>query len=221
MKSLHVFTVIVFLTAGNLLSKEYVFNVNEKGREYQNFVKIEKLEDGYYLKSLETKEETKDSVMEAKLNKEFETIEWKFKNPKKYLDVTAVREGNKIILTGSFDGKANNKKELNIDARPWHQIFQLGLMKFAVTDTKVNSIEFWGLRPDSPETAGVLAASKDKLETIEINGKKIETSKLRIGLAGWLSIFWTGDYWFRLSDGLYIKARPTGNVVAELIEEKE
>jgi len=221
MRLFPVLFLIFFLSANNVLSKEYVFKVNEKGLEYQNFVRIEKLEDGYYLKSLETKEDSKDSVIEAKLNKEFETVEWKYKNPKKNLDVLAVREGNKITITGAFDGKANNKKELNIDARPWHQIFQLGLMKFAVTDTKVNSIEFWGLRPDSPETAGVLAASKDKLETIEINGKIIETSKLRIGLAGWLSIFWTGDYWFRLSDGLYIKARPTGNVVAELIEEKE
>jgi len=97
----------------------------------------------------------------------------------------------------------------------------MGLMKFAVTETKEKSIEFWGLRPDNPESSGVLAAAKDKTEIIEVNGKKVEASKLRIGLAGWLSIFWTGDYWFRLSDGLYISAKPTGGVFAELTEEKE
>ncbi|OGF48779.1 MAG: hypothetical protein A2044_08735 [Candidatus Firestonebacteria bacterium GWA2_43_8] len=204
-----------------LFSKEYVFNIDEKGLLYQNFVKIDKIESGYYLKSTVTKEEEKDSLTEAKLNNEFETIEWKIKNPRKNIDVTAVREGNKIIITGSFDGKDNNKKEVYIDDRPWHQIFQLGMMKFAITETKERSIEFWGLRPDSPGNAGVLAASKDKIETIDVDGKKIEASKLRIGLAGWLSIFWTGDYWFRLSDGLYIKAKPAGNVSAELIKEKD
>ncbi|OGF50668.1 MAG: hypothetical protein A2231_07975 [Candidatus Firestonebacteria bacterium RIFOXYA2_FULL_40_8] len=214
---------LLFLTIlpGHFFSKEYIFSVNEKGVEYKNFVNINILEDGYYLRSTVTKEEDKDTVMEARLNKEYETVEWKYKDPRKNLDIVAIREGNKIILTGKFGGKENNKKDIYIDARPWHQIFQLGLMKFAVTETKEKSIEFWGLRPDNPESSGVLAASKDKVETIEVDGKKIEASKLRIGLAGWLSIFWTGDYWFRLSDGLYIKAKPTGNVSAELIEEKE
>jgi hypothetical protein len=214
--------ILLFSTLPNeLFAREYIFNIYEKGAIYKNIVKIDKIEDGYYLKSTVTKEEDKDFITEAKLNKDFETVEWKLKDLKKNMDVTAVREGNKIIITGMFDGKEDNKKEIGIDDRPWHQIFQLGLMKFAITDTKEKSIEFWGLRPDNPGSSGVLAASKDKIETIEINGKKMEASKLRIGLAGWLSIFWTGDYWFRLSDGLYIKAKPAGNVSAELIEEKE
>lgn len=221
MKLLPTAALIVLFCFGNLFSKEYIFNVNEKGQEYQNFVSIKKLDDGYYLKSTITKEEEKETVMEARLNSEFETVEWKLKDPRKKIEVAAVREGNKIIITGTFEGKKNNRKEINIDNRPWHQIFQLGLIKFAVTETKERSLEFWGLRPDSPGTAGVLAASKDKVETVEIKGKKIEAAKLRIGLAGWLSIFWTGDYWFRASDGLYIKAKPTAGTVAELIEEKD
>ncbi|OGF47860.1 MAG: hypothetical protein A2452_12135 [Candidatus Firestonebacteria bacterium RIFOXYC2_FULL_39_67] len=221
MKALMSLLLLLPILSTCLSSKEYIFNINEKGTEYKNFVNINKIESGYYLKSTVNKEEEKDSVMEAKLNKDFETVEWKLKNPKKSIDVIAVREGNIIILTGTFSGKENNKKEIYIDNRPWHQIFQLGLMKFAISETKEKSIEFWGLRPDNPESSGVLAASKDKVETIEVNGKKIETAKLRIGLAGWLSIFWTGDYWFRLSDGLYIMAKPTGNVSAVLVEEKE
>ena len=207
------------LFAAVVFGSEYLFLVNEKGQVYQNKVELKIIEQGYYLKSYLTKEDQKDSITEAKLNKDYETIEWRFKSQKGDIDVVAVRQDNKILLTGTFGGKENNKKELGIDSRPWHQIFQLGMMKFAITEKGPDSVEFWGLRPDNPETAGVLAARREKIEIIEINGKKIETSKLRIGLAGWLSIFWTGDYWFRKSDGLYIKAAPTGNVTAELIQE--
>lgn len=210
---------LLLLACSQAFSSEYLFTINEKGQVYQNSVDLKKLEQGYYLKSFVTKDDQKDSITEAKLNADYETIEWRYKSQKGDIDVVAVRQENKIILSGKFGGKENNKKEMSIDNRPWHQIFQLGLMKFAITEKGPDSVEFWGLRPDNPETIGVLAARRDKIETIEVNGKQVEASKLRIGLAGWLSIFWTGDYWFRKSDGLYIKAAPTGNVTAELIEE--
>ncbi|MFH1074202.1 MAG: hypothetical protein V1752_03845 [Candidatus Firestonebacteria bacterium] len=220
MKILPAVSLLFLMLSNSSDSKEYIFNVNEGGREYKNIVNINKIKDGYHLKSIVTKEE-ENAVMEAKLNKDFETVEWKFKNPKKKIEVAALREGNKITVSGEFDGRENNKKEIYIDDRPWHQIFQLGLMKFAVTETREKTIEFWGLRPDNPESAGVLAATKEKVEIIEVKGGKIEAAKLRIGLAGWLSIFWTGDYWFRVSDGVYVKAKPAGNISAELIEEND
>lgn len=217
-KGLNIFFLLVF-TCAAFFASEYRFTINEKGQIYQNKVEIKKTEQGYYLKSFVTKEDQKDSVTEAKLNKDYETVEWRFKSQKGDIDVVAVRQENKLIITGKFGGKENNKKEIGIDNRPWHQIFQLGMMKFAISEKAPDYVEFWGIRPDNPESVGVLAARREKIETVEVNGKKVETSHLHIGLAGWLSIFWTGDYWFRKSDGLYIKAAPSGGVTAELIEE--
>ena len=205
-----------------LFAKTYVLDIKEKGEKYLSYVEITKLKaGGLYLKNTVTKEDLKDMVVESKLNNKLETVEWRYKSKKSELDVVAVREGDKIIVTGKFDCKENNRKELGIDSRPWYQIFQIGVSSFAIAGSGDNSIEFWGLRPDSPGSSGVLAATRDKTETIEVNGKKVEACKLRIGLAGWLSIFWTGDFWFRKTDGVYIKASPGGDSSVELIEEKD
>ena len=210
---------LFLLLAPLIFAKEYLFTINEKGVIYQNIVELKALENGYYIKSIVTKAEDKDSLTEAQLNMDYETLEWRYKNQKGDIDVFAVRQENKIIITGKFGGKENNKKEVGIDNRPWHQIFQLGMRKFAIAEKGPDNVEFWGIRPENPEAVGVLAARREKIEMIELNGKKVEASKLKIGLAGWLSIFWTGDYWFRRSDGLYLKAVPTGGVTAELAEE--
>ena len=201
------------------LFKEHIFIIKEKKQDFENIVNIRKKGDLYYFDSREIK--GKYTVTEAKLNMDFETIEWKFSYPKKNINVVAVRKGNKIFLTGTFDNKENNKKEINIDERKWQQVYQLGLMKFAVKEVKGKSVEFWCLNPNEPGNAMVIAATKEGQETITVNGNKTETARLRICLAGLLSVFWTGDYWFRLSDGFFVKAKVSGDLFVELKEEKQ
>ena len=198
---------------------EHTFNVKEKDQGFKNIVSIRKKNNIYYFDSRDIK--GKNTVTEAKLNMDFETIEWKFSNPKKNINVKAVRTGNKIFVTGTFDKKENNKKEINIDDRKWQQIYQLGMMKFAVKEAKGKNIEFWCLNPDDPGNAMVIAAAKEGTETIMLNGRKIETARLRICLAGLLSVFWTGDYWFRVSDGFFVRAKVSGDIFVELKEEKQ
>ncbi|OFZ54173.1 MAG: hypothetical protein A2231_11210 [Candidatus Firestonebacteria bacterium RIFOXYA2_FULL_40_8] len=199
---------------------EHIFNVKEKKDGYKNTVNIYKKDNLYFFKSVITKKGQKDITAEAKLNKDFETIEWKCNNPKKNIQVSALRKGNKIILTGTFDKKENNKKEINIDARKWQQVYQLGLMKFAVKEPVGKSIEFWSLNPDEPQNAMVLAAVKESRELIDLHGKKVGAARLKICLAGFLSVFWTGDYWFRLSDGFFVRGKISGDIFVELQEEK-
>src|SRR3989339_153279 len=203
------------------LFAEHIFNVKEKKQVYKNVINIRKENNIYYFNGVVIKKGEKNIVTEAKLNTDFETLEWKFTDPKKGIKVAAVRKGNKIILTGTFDKKENNKKEINIDERKWLQIYQLGMMRFAVKETKGKSIEFWSLNPDDPGNVMVLAAVKENQETIELNGKTIKTARLKICLAGFLSFFWTGDYWFRLSDGFFVRAKVSGDIFVELKEEKQ
>jgi len=205
----------------NSLFTEHIFNIKEKKQPLINIVNIRKEGNLYYFSSRVIKKGKKDVITEAKLNTDFETKEWKFTNPEKNIKVTAVRKENKILLTGTFDNKENNKKEINIDERKWQQIYQLGFMKFAVSSDKANSIEFWCLNPDEPGNAMVLVAAKESREIIELNGSRIKTAKLKICLAGLLSVFWTGDYWFRLSDGFFVKAKVSGDLFVELKQEKK
>ena len=205
----------------NTLLLEHIFNVKEKKQEFNNVTNIQKKYGLYYFKSVVSKKGEKDIVVEAKLNQDFETLEWKEKNPKKNLNVVAIRQKNKIILTGTFDNKKDNKREIYIDDRKWQQIYQLGMMKFAAKENIGKSIEFWSLNPDEPWNAMVIAANKESLETITLNGKKVKTVRLRICLAGLLSPFWTGDYWYRLSDGFFVRAKISGDLFVELKEGKK
>jgi len=204
-----------------MLSTEYTYNVVEKGKKFKNIAIIKKTGNNYQFKSTEKRGNQKDIVVDAKLNVNYETLEWKLDNPRKNIKVTAVRSGNKIILSGTFEQKQNNKREIYIDDRKWLQVYQLGVMKFAASGKKDTSFEFWSLNPDDPGSAMVLFATNKGPETMNIDGVKIKTARLKIGLAGIMSMFWTGDYWFRVPEGVFVKAKISGDMAVLLKGEKK
>lgn len=44
-----------------------------------------------------------------------------------------------------------------------------------------------------------------EVDTIAVDGKKEPARRVMLRLAGWRSILWSGSYWFRESDGTYLK----------------
>ena len=65
---------------------------------------------------------------------------------------------------------------------------------------------------------------KKRIDTISINGKEVEAVYITVSLTGLLSIFWTGKYWYRKSDGVFLrykgKSGPgTGVSIMELTSE--
>ena len=60
---------------------------------------------------------------------------------------------------------------------------------------------------------------------ISFQGETINCLQLRISLAGARSVLWKGDYWFRTTDGRYLRYRGnsgpfTAITVKELISEE-
>jgi len=137
--------------------------------------------------------------------------EWYLKDKKNDTELKAVREGNKINIEGRLKGK-EFKKEHGIDDRPWHQLFTWDY--FVRSNEK--RIEFWALRPEDPASSGILVAYKEKEEKITMAGLETDAYNVKVTLGGLLSIFWTGDYWYRKSDGFYVRSKPTGNIFVEL-----
>jgi hypothetical protein len=150
---------------------------------------------------------------EVKVKKGSGVFEWTFKDPKNASDVKGLREGNVIKLAGKYKDR-DFVKEHYIDDRPWHQVFTWDLGDFFASDEK--RIEFWAVRPENLESAGVLVAYKDKEEKVDVGGSEVEAVNVKVTLAGLLSIFWTGDYWYRKSDNLYIRAKPSADFLVEL-----
>ena len=153
-------------------------------------------------------------------NRDNSALVWELVNDRTDTRLTAERVGDIIKLEGKFEGKTVDKT-LKIDGKPWFQAWDLSLGSFVLSGKK--SLEFWTVRNDLK--AFRMAAFRDKEETLEINGRNVEAVKVKVSLPGWMAKFWSASYWFRKSDGVFVKYQgangPPGTpeTVIELVNE--
>jgi len=152
------------------------------------------------------------------------TLAWTFSDPGRRMELAARVQGEDIVLTGSFQGKKVDKK-FGAAGPPWNQLFQMGLAPFALSGK--NGVQFRSIGTQGPGELkiGKFSVTRRDDETIDLAGEMVPAVRLRISLSGLLSIFWHGDYWFRRSDGRFLryrgKNRPGGPVaVSELAGEE-
>lgn len=148
-------------------------------------------------------------------NEKCETINWELINSKKGINITAQRKNNNVLITGYLSQKPVNK-EIKLDELPWHQNMTLALSHFVKTGTK--STQYWVLNPDDFKPYK-LVAYRQNVETIQINNTDVKAVNILVTLPGTMSSFWHSNYWFRESDGIYIKDTDDKEM-SELIEEK-
>lgn len=149
-----------------------------------------------------------------------DTTEWEMVNRPEDVDVKALRDGNAIVVKGTFDGKRVDKKEY-VDARPWYQSIPFSLTDFSASSE--GAVTFWTLSPDD-QTPVKMKATRKSIETVDVAGKAYEARKVRVRLTGVKSIFWAADFWYRAGDGLFVKFEGnkgpgTPTTVIELIGE--
>jgi hypothetical protein len=98
----------------------------------------------------------------------------------------------------------------------------LGLKPFIISGK--DTTRFWSIDPDKLRIAK-FEAKKDKIETIDMNGQKIESTCVKLSLAGWMKAFWSGGVmWFRNSDGIQILSKmdsKTPEDKTQLVQENE
>ncbi len=144
---------------------------------------------------------------------DYKTVSWNYKENN--ADVTGTRDGNLIIISGQYKNNLvcmTNK----IDDSPWYESIESSLSIFALG--KLASIEFWLVRSGKFQAYKMVAYRKN-IEAIKVNGNSVEAQKVTVTLPGILSIFWKVDYWFRVSDGQYVRfegKREGGDTVVEL-----
>ena len=135
------------------------------------------------------------------LDNNLNTESWSLDNPEQQTSVKARREADRIILTGHWHGERIDK-QLRIDAAPWYQAMSLSLRTFLASSQ--DSLEFWTLRPDKLQPLK-LRVTKKELETVQIEGQPVEAQRLEVRLTGLGSLLGHSLYWFRPSDGLFLK----------------
>jgi hypothetical protein len=155
---------------------------------------------------------------------DFSTLAWTFSDPARRMELAAGVQGDEIVLSGSFAG-AKVDKRFAAGGAPWNQLFQMGLVPFVQGNDESRQFRSIGTQGPGELKIGKFTVKRQGEEKVILAGKEVETVHLRISLSGLLSIFWHGDYWFRESDGRFLryrgKNRSGGPVaVSELASEK-
>lgn len=216
----------VFVPAGRLngITMTRVYEERSKNSLIVHRFFIEKTSSGYSI-DLQSEKNGLRINQKYEVEKNLATLSWNYEESHKKTKVTATRKGNRIYLSGMARGKPINKV-FKINELHWNQTFNIGLEHFALAPEK--SMKFWSIGTSGPGNMKITTfkVKKKKIETITVNGKALEAVHMRMSLTGILSIFWSGSYWYRKSDGRFVrykgKSGPgTGVAIMELISENQ
>lgn len=117
------------------------------------------------------------------------------------------RDGNHLVVDWE-DGTSSRYK---IDPNPWRQ--SLFNLREPVSDPDTKKITFWliSARIQKSETAppslNTMKFHLKKMaeETVEIDGAPWDTVRMAFRPDGFAGLFWSAQYWYRLSDGVLVK----------------
>jgi hypothetical protein len=155
------------------------------------------------------------------LDSELNTYKWTLERPEGQTTITASTEENRLLLEGTLNGKLY-KKEFSLGDVPWYQALSLSLRKHLGEEFKEQ--EFWSIRPDNFDVHK-MQIIKISEENLDSDGIPLPTYHVIVRPAGWKAPFWKGEYWFRKSDGQFVRYRgdsgPPGcpDTIIELGEE--
>lgn len=136
-----------------------------------------------------------------RLTADGDTLAWGYRS--EGIEVQAERLDNQLRIWGRVDDTLLQER-YPIDADPWYQPLSYSLRGFLQSDRQ--HVRFWTIRLDELEPVK-LKAAKIGTETIETPAGRFEARKVEVRLDGWLSFAWHGIYWYRKSDGLFLKYR--------------
>lgn len=189
----------------------------ESGKEFNRFhCLMEKNSSGGYQVHWTIEESGVITEEDYTLNEHFETLRFKVVNIKEKTDYAGERKGNTLLIQGQFKGEEIAKTVL-IDDRPFYYNPKIGLAAFIRSGGK--QIRFWGFQ-NKELKAYPMKAINEGLEWISVSGEDIEAVKVYWTVDDFRSAFFRRTYWFRPSDGLYLKQKTDAGKFRELISEE-
>lgn len=154
--------------------------------------------DGYLLESRSENGEQH----EVFVDKSLATKWWDYRDPAKGIDIHAQRSGSALLIRGTLKGKPFERRE-EIDSSPWYQSIERSFEPLALAP-EGSTTEFWVLQPDTLR-ARKIQARNEGVDRLMIEGQSVSAARLRISLPGFLAAFWSSSYWYRLSDGKFVR----------------
>ncbi|PKL90742.1 MAG: hypothetical protein CVV21_11355 [Candidatus Goldiibacteriota bacterium HGW-Goldbacteria-1] len=193
--------VFIMIAVTSLLAAadEYLFDVTVGGKTSDSIWIIDKRGGDTYLYN------NIDGVTTTAVNTpDGETLRFTIDDDKNNIHIKTERMGNDIFSMGVFKGNSISKTVKSEEGKPLYQYIFVQGGSFALSKEK--SQEFAMVRPFDFEVFNMKLEKKGN-ETIDVLGKPTETVKVEMRMAGFLSVFWSADFWFRTSDGAGVKYR--------------
>ena len=167
-------------------------------REITTVISIERLADGMRIHSLMSDGDT--HLVEV--NASGATISYRVASPARKTDYAAYREGNTIRVQGTLGGRPLFRV-LPIDARPWYETLERSLCGYALSRS-ATPVLFWIVHPWEAR-AYLLQGRWEAEQDVQVNDRAVAAMRVRVGPVGVLSLFWSTLYWFRSSDGRFLR----------------
>jgi hypothetical protein len=130
------------------------------------------------------------------------TVRYRVVSPARNLDYSARREGNLLSFEGVLSGKQISRTQ-QIDDSPWFETIEVSIRAFVLAAPRSPKV-FWIVQPWEAK-AHLMQASNEGADTVSVNDVQTETLRVRVSAAGLLSLFWSSLYWYRSSDGSFVK----------------
>ena len=211
-----IFIFLVCKPASALDSIEYrTFELKTSETVNRFWIDIGELVDGRRVCSFKKREGGFVQEEEYVLDENYATLSWKFSSNVDDTDYTGERLDKEIVLKGTFNGEALDKK-ITIGTEPLYVNPKLGLSGFVASGKKMD--EFWFLRHDKLKVIK-MAAKNQGIEIIKYRAADVETTKVYWAPKGIGAMFFKRIYWFRNSDNLYIRQTTSKDRMRELVEE--
>lgn len=154
---------------------------------------------------------------EYTFDKNYGTLSWKISDPQGPTEYTGRKEKQKIIFEGTFNGRPVSKKADIDTSGPFFAFPKYELTPFALGDQK--KLTFWALRNDTLEVFKMLAIHQGE-KTISVNGKMVNAKKITWSPANPLFRIFKRTYYYRASDGIFLKQEYPDGRVRELVGEE-
>ena len=187
------------LAAEDWCTKKYVYQETTGSRIDTCVCVIKKVSDGF----LFTVDYT-DEVYRFKTNLTYSAEQCDISKTNSSNSLRVERQGKKLLLNDK-DGS-----DVKVGDNPWYQT-SFSLAGFAQSTEKKTTFYQATIYEDGEKKRKVngsaikMVAIKEKMETLKVDSRNIETVKVTITLPGFRSMFWKITYWYRLSDGAVVQ----------------
>jgi len=138
----------------------------------------------------------------VEVDESFATQRYSFESPKRKTAYVVVREGNTLRLEGTLNGR-QLLRTVPIDARPWYESLEWTLRGFVASS--FDSVVFWIVYPFEAKVY-LMRAHSEARESVQVNDQSMDAVRVRVGLSGIGSILWNSVYWFRPTDGEFLRS---------------